>query len=144
MWRSSWKGHIRSIKVKWAHVQIELGSFKVKRIRLDCRLFGVSLVIWGQFKPMTFCWPFGHPRSTRVNLIHFKINLFFISQVQMNSSKKIFWHQVGSNRLNYVQVTWCQGWLPRLPCHMTHIWLITWYLSHVRTNLVEHVPIVVN
>ena len=133
MWWSSWKGQIRSIKVKWAHVQIELGSFKVnsKRIRLGCRLFGVSLVIWGQFKPMTFCWPFGHPRSTRVNLIHFKINLFFISQVQMNSSKKIFWHQVGSNRLNYVQVTWCQGclvtWLILDSSRDTCLtWKLTW------------------
>ena len=92
MWWSSWKGQIRSIKVKWAHVQIELGSFKVnsKRIRLGCRWFGVSLVIWGQFKPMTSRWPFGHP--SQLGSIWSTLKLIYFSSVRFKwiQAKKYF------------------------------------------------------
>ena len=85
---------------------------------------------------MTFWWPhgkldqcLGQIRSIWSTLIwiYFSSVRFKLITIQI----KIFWHQVGSNRLNYAQVTWRQGWLPKLPCHMTHTWLITWSFSHV-------------
>ena len=79
---------------------------------------------------MTLWWPAGElgesegqmrsPWSTLILIV-------FIWQVQINSKKKYFdikLDQIDSIMYHF-KITWGQGWLPRLPCRMTHtVWVI--------------------
>ena len=79
---------------------------------------------------MTFSWPAGELGEIEGQMRSpWSTLILIICQVQLNSNKKYFdikLDQIDSIMYHF-KITWGQDRLPRLPCHMTHTWLITWW-----------------